>query len=324
MHEARERVMKLDIRKMLLTLAMLCIGGVAQAAGYYGSGYYDNSGYGNNGRVVTCQSQNQRTVYCNIDTQSGVRIYRQLSSGDCIEGSTWGWDGRGVWVSGGCRAEFVVGSSYGNSSYGSSGYGNTGYGNGYYSGNSGYYSRDRDYYGGNSGYNGSSYGYGGSGTFRCESVNSATTYCNVDTRSGVRLMRRLSQANCSEGRTWGLTRQGVWVSNGCRAEFQVGGSSYYGNSSNYNNGYNNNGYYSNGSYSGNYGNTYGYGSGYNQRVTCESRDGRYNFCRTGSYIRQAQIYRKLSSSSCQYNYNWGYRSDGVWVDRGCRAEFVVN
>jgi hypothetical protein len=311
--------MRFDLNKMLLLLAMLCIGGVAQATGYYGNSNYDNYGYNNNSQVVTCQSRDQRTVYCNLDTRYGVRIYRQLSSGACIEGRTWGWDRSGVWVSQGCRAEFAVAD---NSGYGSGYYGNSryGYGSGYY-GNSGY---NNGYYGNNgynSGYYGNSsrYGYGGSHTFRCESINSGVTYCDVDTRSGVRLVRRLSQAYCAEGSNWGTTRQGVWVSDGCRAEFQVGGYGSYG----YGNGYGSN-YGYGGNYGGGYGgNSYGYG-GYNQRVTCESRDGRYNFCRTGAYIRQAQIYRQLSSSSCQYNYNWGFRSDGVWVDRGCRAEFVVN
>jgi len=285
--------MRVDLGKMLLACVLFCVGGLAHAAGYYDDDYYNgdydnsyNSNYSNNGygyggnhaRAVTCESRNQRTVYCRIDARNGVRISRQLSSGACVEGRTWGWNSRGVWVSGGCRAEFVVASGYGNGN---------GYGNGDYYGNNGY---------------GSGYGR----VVRCESVNSRTTYCAAG-GPDVRLIRRLSQAACIEGRTWGRDRRGIWVSNGCRAEFRVeGNGSYYGGG--YGNGYD-------------YGNGNGYG--YNQRVLCESRDGRYNFCRTGSYIRSAQVSRQLSSSSCQYNYNWGYRSDGIWVNNGCRAEFVV-
>ena len=58
-------------------------------------------------------------------------------------------------------------------------------------------------------------------------------------------------------------------------------------------------------------------------MTCESHDNRYNFCRTSGYIRQAQIHDQKSRDRCSYNYSWGYRNDGIWVDRGCRAEFVV-
>ena len=300
--------MRVDFTKILLALAVFCIGSLAQAAGYYDNDYYSNGyynndsyssdsygyGYGSNYRTVTCESHNQRTVYCGVDTRGGVQISHQYSSGACIEGSTWGYDNRGVWVSGGCRAQFVVG--------------------GYYSGNG---------YGGNNYGYGSGYGSSGRRIVRCESVNSGTTYCRTgSSSSSVRLIRQLSQSACVEGSTWGRDRRGeVWVSDGCRGEFRVSGYSgdYYGGGYGYGNGYDNG--YGN-SYGNGYGNGYGYGYGSNQRVICESRDGRYNFCRTG-YIRQAQIYRQLSSSRCQYQYNWGYRSDGVWVNNGCRAEFLV-
>jgi hypothetical protein len=36
-------------------------------------------------------------------------LSRQLSDSACIQGKTWGWDRKGVWVSDGCRAEFILG-----------------------------------------------------------------------------------------------------------------------------------------------------------------------------------------------------------------------
>ncbi len=33
---------------------------------------------------------------------------RQLSRSACVRGQSWGVDGRGIWVSGGCRGEFRV------------------------------------------------------------------------------------------------------------------------------------------------------------------------------------------------------------------------
>ncbi|MFL5383327.1 MAG: DUF3011 domain-containing protein [Longimicrobiaceae bacterium] len=57
---------------------------------------------------------------------------------------------------------------------------------------------------------------------RCESRDYRERLCRTDTYGGVRLVRRLGDASCREGRTWGTTRTGIWVSNGCRADFEVG------------------------------------------------------------------------------------------------------
>ncbi len=63
------------------------------------------------------------------------------------------------------------------------------------------------------------------GIVRCESINYRNTECRIDGRP-VALVRQLSTppGDCIEGRTWGYNdaNSTVWVSNGCRAEFQVG------------------------------------------------------------------------------------------------------
>lgn len=59
-------------------------------------------------------------------------------------------------------------------------------------------------------------------TVRCESWDSRTVYCALPTRGGVYLAAQLSRSPCIEGRTWGISRNGVWVTRGCRAEFRVG------------------------------------------------------------------------------------------------------
>src|SRR3546814_17070605 len=67
-------------------------------------------------------------------------------------------------------------------------------------------------------YPGSNYpgsGYGNS-TVRCESKDRRTRHCNIDKRGGVRLTRRLSDASCVPGASWGYYTRGVWVSTGCR------------------------------------------------------------------------------------------------------------
>jgi hypothetical protein len=57
---------------------------------------------------------------------------------------------------------------------------------------------------------------------RCESRDYRERLCRADTAGGVRLARQLGDAACRQGRTWGTTRSGIWVSNGCRADFEVG------------------------------------------------------------------------------------------------------
>ena len=61
---------------------------------------------------------------------------------------------------------------------------------------------------------------------------------------------------------------------------------------------------------------YGYGYRGVSTVRCESNDNRMRLCRV-------DIRRQLSDTNCREGYNWGAQRDGVWVERGCRAEFVV-
>lgn len=60
-------------------------------------------------QYINCSSVNNRYTHCRAYTENQVRLVRQLSSNDCLEGRTWGYDDQGVWVDRGCRAEFVVG-----------------------------------------------------------------------------------------------------------------------------------------------------------------------------------------------------------------------
>lgn len=253
----------------------------AAAAQQYG---YDNPRYStyDDRMLMRCESRDERTRYCTADIRGDVRLVNQFSRSNCIEGRTWGWDRQGIWVAGGCRAEFEI-------------------------------DQGRDY-----GYD-DRYGsdYGRNRVVRCESTNSRIEYCNVDTRYGVRLLTQHSRSACVEGRSWGWNARGIWVANGCRAQFQVGGRSHertdqHGRPFPYEDE--------------RYGDDYrydGYGNTYARRVTCESRDSDYKLCRIAGSIRQAQVHRQLSRNDCRYNYSWGYRGDGIWVDHGCRAEFTV-
>lgn len=58
---------------------------------------------------------------------------------------------------------------------------------------------------------------------RCESgMFGRQKYCQAQTEGRVRLVREYSRGRCVEWRTWGFDRGGVWVDNGCKAEFRVG------------------------------------------------------------------------------------------------------
>lgn len=134
--------------------------------------------------TVVCESRDWRRHYCAADTLGQITIGRQLTSENrCVAGRTWGFDGKGIWVDRGCRAEFLIAD------------------------NAGTY-RDR----------GPSQALQ---TFVCESNGSQRTYCRADTRFGIRLLRQLSRNNCVPNRTWGSDTHGVWVSGGCRAEFAM-------------------------------------------------------------------------------------------------------
>jgi hypothetical protein len=146
-------------------------------------GRFQQGGNSGRGQTVQCSSDNGRRQFCPADTRGGVRLSRQISGSPCQQGSTWGFDQRGIWVDRGCRAEFRTGS------------------------------------GGNSNAGGSR---PGGGIVTCSSDNGGRRTCPVDTRGGVRLTRQISGSPCRQGSTWGWDRNGIWVDRGCRAEFQVG------------------------------------------------------------------------------------------------------
>ena len=59
-------------------------------------------------------------------------------------------------------------------------------------------------------------------TIRCESSGNRQNFCRVNTDGRVTLSRELSRRRCVAWRTWGFERGGVWVRDGCRADFRVG------------------------------------------------------------------------------------------------------
>src|ERR1700733_10151613 len=56
---------------------------------------------------------------------------------------------------------------------------------------------------------------------RCDSHGSRKV-CPADTRGGVSLRYQYSSEGCWQNDTWGSDAKGIWVANGCRADFTVG------------------------------------------------------------------------------------------------------
>ena len=59
--------------------------------------------------IVTCVSKPGERQQCPADTSKGVALARSQGEAACLLGKSWGYDDKGVWVSDGCSAQFVVG-----------------------------------------------------------------------------------------------------------------------------------------------------------------------------------------------------------------------
>lgn len=240
------------LRGFALVLALPALSWALPAAAQYGYG---------EPQTVRCDSNDSRYRECPADTRGGVRMERQYSKSACIEGHSWGYDRRGVWVNHGCRAEFALGRGNSGGWQGSdrgetvrcdsndSRYRqcpidgrrvvlvrqhsktacvegrNWGVGRGFVWVDGGCRAEfaSAGYGGGQGGGWGGGHGggWGAGQTLYCGSDDHRQRRCNVSIRRDARLLRQSSRAACIEGDSWGWDRNGVWVSNGCRGEFQV-------------------------------------------------------------------------------------------------------
>ena len=55
-------------------------------------------------------------------------------------------------------------------------------------------------------------------------------------------------------------------------------------------------------------------------ITCQSYNGDYNYCYANT-LGNVSLKQQLSNTGCQKGKSWGFDNHGIWVDRGCRAEF---
>jgi hypothetical protein len=181
----------------------------------------------------------------------------------------------------------------------------------------------------------------------CESVDNRLAHCDVGWSSAF-LESQLSRSACVRGQTWGIRRGVIWVDNGCRASFVRGyvrdayisdlaepidvwdgGSRHWTEDHHHEHEHD---HYERGERL-----TSGFTSPrergtsvfaaprerFEQTVECSSIDKRYTFCPVGRDNRSGRLVSRRSEADCREGKGWGWKSDGVWVSRGCRGVFAV-
>lgn len=147
---------------------------------------------------------------------------------------------------------------------------------------------------------------------RCESKRERDNYCTADTSGGVVLRRTLSNAPCVEGDSWGFDKTGIWVRKGCRADFDVPRAYSSGRGWSSQRGYGR--YYRDGAQA---------QPGGPERVVCESKGKARVVCPV-SDLKTVDLVYERSRERCRFQVSWGFDDKSIWVDQGCRAEFLVN
>lgn len=221
----------------------------------WGSGFADAS-------HVVCSSDDFQRRFCPADTTRGVRLVNQISNSACVRGRTWWRDARGIVVTNGCAGEFQLG------------YRDAGYTTPAATGAGGVYRPER---------------------FVCSAQGGPRRYCPADVGSGaVALVKRIGSAPCVYGKNWSYDRQGVWVSQGCVAEFEVG-----------------------------YTDQEWVPEPQVRYVRCESMEYERTVCDTDG-ATAVTLQRQLSNARCIEGRTWGVERNRVWVDDGCAADFLLN
>ncbi|WP_158944841.1 DUF3011 domain-containing protein [Granulicella sp. S190] len=138
-------------------------------------------------------------------------------------------------------------------------------------------------------------GYGGPPPrITCSSDDGRRNWCDVGPSRDIRLVRQISGSPCVRDSTWGVDRRGLWVDRGCRAEFIIGRVDQPPPP----------------------------GPGRGTIVNCSSNDGGRRWCDIGPG-RDVRLVRQISGSPCVRGSTWDIDRRGLWVDRGCRADFRV-
>lgn len=161
---------------------------------------------------VRVESKDGRYHSVRVNTGGYVRLVRTLSDAPCREGRNWGYDGGRIWVDDGCRAVFAFGrdSRWDRDDRWNNGRWDDDCCDGHRRGQG--HSRNCRHHD-----NGR---YDRVVRVRLESEHRRKEARFIPNRD-VRIVRKLSDAPCREGYSWGHNDRFVWVDRGCRADFQV-------------------------------------------------------------------------------------------------------
>ena len=133
----------------------------------------------------------------------------------------------------------------------------------------------------------------------CESKEARRNECAIPLNYQARLVRTVSTSPCIENRSWGTTERVIWVTAGCRGEFELSARPTTPVDP-------------------------GFGVGGTRRITCGSPVGNQVQCKTLGYATNVRLVRDLSGNRCRQNSNWGHTDSFIWTNKGCRAEFEVS
>jgi hypothetical protein len=290
---------------------------------------YGGGGPGEGATRITCESRSTGRQECPIPSGTQIRLLRQLSQNPCRLNDTYGRGAGYIWVAEGCRAEFeVVRTGYPGGGGGPGGTTQVTCESASLnrqvcpipSGSSARLVRQlsdspcrlNSTYGFDRGtiwvangcrglFEVTRYGGPGGGSnvtrITCSSNSAARQQCGVQGASRVALVRQVSSSPCTLNQSYGIGVNHIWVSNGCRGEFDVtvggpGGGTVPGLPQPA------------------------------ERVTCESRGNDRVECRvrTGAAV---ELVRQLSGAPCIRERTWGAGYGRIWVQNGCRGEFEV-
>lgn len=145
----------------------------------------------------------------------------------------------------------------------------------------------------------------------CSSDDGRRKECDADLRGySLRDVDQASRTDCVVGRNWGYDDRGVWVTEGCRATFHFDSARDRDHARAYD--------------WRDRDRDRDYSSADDQRVRCESKDGKRASCDADLRGYRLADVKEVSHADCDIGRNFGYDDRGVWVEGGCRGEFIFS
>ena len=134
--------------------------------------------------LASCAADTVTPIYCVEIPDMRAELVRERSDVPCREGKNWGVDARGLWLSRGCAADFLVKQ---------------------------YHATGQD-------------ALTVKQLVECRSAEGQRNFCAADARGGAVLRAVVGHAPCKPGASWDWNEGGVWVDHGCSGLFEVAGA----------------------------------------------------------------------------------------------------